>query len=293
MSNFFSGVWTALATPFQNGSVDQNAFQRLIESQIRGKISGLVVCGTTGESATLTREERLDLIEQCVSFAQGRIPVMAGTGSPSTAESIAFTQEACKRGVDSCLVVTPAYNKPSQAGMVEHFVKIADASSVPVMLYNVPGRTASNLLPESVQAIVRRNDQVKGIKEASGDLEQMTLIKRVAPDISVLSGDDALFLPALAIGASGVVSVASNAAPKLLVDLMQAFQDKDLPEAQALHQKLLPLVELLFAESNPTPVKYALMRMGIGDGSIRLPLLQASTELAEKLEGKLIELGVL
>jgi 4-hydroxy-tetrahydrodipicolinate synthase len=303
----FSGVWTAIATPFDGDAIDWKALERLLDKQAEGGVRGVIPCGTTGESPTLTHDEKLELIQRVCQLAKGRFAVVAGTGSNNTAETVAFTREVAAMPVDGVMVVTPAYNKPTQRGMVEHFSAAASAAgSLPVMLYNVPGRSAVNLLPPAVAELAAKCSNIKAVKEASGDVIQMSHVVRslkavgvtlsTGPDdigFALLSGDDGLTLPAMAIGATGVVSVASNVAPKLMSDLVSATLKRDLPTAQALHQRVLALLDVLFCESNPIPVKFGLKLLGIGDGKLRLPMTgageatQAAVEAALRAEGLL------
>jgi len=291
MSISYRGAWTALITPFKAGEIDDAAYTKLIEQQIAGGISGLVVCGTTGESVTLTESEKIHQIKRTVELAKGRIPVMAGTGSSSTAATVEFSKQVCELGVDALLVVSPAYNKPTAAGMIAHFKAVSAASSKPIMLYNVPGRTASNVLPATVAAIADACPNVEAIKEASGSVAQMSECHRLAPGVALMSGDDALCLPSLAIGSGGVVSVISNLLPRQVSDVVRYFEEGKLADAIKLHEQLTPVVELMFAEANPTPVKYAMSKIGIGDDSVRLPLLPASPALREKIDAALKERG--
>lgn len=291
MSIAFEGAWTALITPFKAGEIDDAAYDKLIEHQISGGIFGLVVCGTTGESVTLTSEEKLHQIKRTVELAKGRVPVMAGTGSSSTRATVDMTRRACELGVDAVLVVTPAYNKPTQAGLVEHFRQVSSASSKPIMLYNVPGRTACNMLPATVAEIAKSCSNVVAIKEAGGSVAQMSECHRLAPSVTLMSGDDALALPSLAVGSTGVVSVLSNLAPKQVGDVIRLYNEGKRDQAIALHEKLVPAVDAIFAEANPTPIKYCMSKIGIGDDSVRPPLLPATPALRERLDRIMQELG--
>jgi 4-hydroxy-tetrahydrodipicolinate synthase len=278
------GIWTAICTPFQQGKPDWASLVKLVEHQVAGGVTGIIPCGTTGESATLNREEKLEVIARTVAAAKGRVKVMAGTGGNATAETAAFTRDASALGVDAVLVVTPAYNKPQQKGLVLHYKEVAAATTLPVMLYNVPGRTACNMLPDTVAQIAAACPNVVSVKEASGDIGQMARVRMAAPNVELLCGDDGLFLPSLAIGSLGVVSVVSNVAPKLPVALMAAYRKGDHATAQRLHGLMLTMADALFAESNPVPAKYALSKMGIGDGSVRLPLAPLGDDTMAKVE---------
>ena len=287
MASAFSGVWTALATPFKNQQIDADGLKKLIDYQVKGGVDGVIACGTTGESATLSWDEKLEVIALTVKYAKGRVKVLAGTGTSSTSETIRFTEAATKLKPDGCLVVTPAYNKPTQDGLVEHYKAVAKCTRLPIMLYNVPGRTACNMLPETAARIAAECKNVVATKEASGNITQMSQVKVAAPNLTLLSGDDGLTLPSLAIGSEGVVSVITNVAPKLMSGLLAAWNSGKLEKARQLHEQAQPLIETMFAEANPIPVKYALSIMGIGDGSVRLPLLPASAKLKPRVDGVL------
>ena len=266
----FHGAMTALATPFKNGKVDEKTFQRLVQSQIRAGIDGLVPVGTTGESPTLSHEEHGRVIEIVVDAVHKKVPVIAGTGSNSTSEAISLTRFAKKAGADAALVVTPYYNKPTQEGLFRHFEAIAKAVDIPIILYNIPGRSVINLTPETV-ARLSRIPTIVGIKEATGSMDQTSHILSLC-DITVLSGDDSLTLPLLALGAKGVISVASNLVPKEVSELVDSFFAGNLGKAQALHHKLFSLCRTLFIETNPIPLKRAMKLLGLCEDEIRLPL---------------------
>jgi 4-hydroxy-tetrahydrodipicolinate synthase len=289
----FAGVLTALATPFRDGGLDEPALQALIELQIAAGVDGIVPCGSTGEAATLSHAEHRRVIEVAVAAARGRVQVLAGTGSNSTHEAIGLTLHAKEAGADGALMISPYYNKPTQEGIVAHYTEVARRTSFPLVLYNVPGRTASNLLPDTV-ARLAEVEQVVGVKEASGDLGQVAhVIASVPGSFSVLSGDDALTLPILALGGQGVISTASNVSPAEMVELVRAFRAGDLARARAVHYRLLPLFDALFSETNPIPVKAALSLRGLCRDELRLPLVPLSTPRRERLEAVLKELGLL
>jgi len=289
----FQGVFTALVTPFRDGTVDERALRDLVELQIAAGVDGLVPCGSTGEAATLSHAEHRRVIEGVVAAARGRVPVLAGTGSNSTAEAIALTRHAKEAGADGALLISPYYNKPTQEGIVAHYTQIAREAAFPLVVYNIPGRTASNILPATL-ARLADVEQVVGVKEASGDLHQMSeVIARCPHGFSVLSGDDVLTLPLLAIGGAGVVSTASNVAPAEMVELVRAFRAGDLARARDAHYRLLPLFDVLFCETNPIPVKAALAQRGLIREEIRLPLLPLSDPNQEKLRVVMKELGLL
>jgi 4-hydroxy-tetrahydrodipicolinate synthase len=289
----FEGVSTALVTPFRNGEIDEPALRELVEFQIATGIDGLVPCGSTGESATMSHAEHHRVVEIVVGTARGRVPVVPGTGSNNTREAIELTRHAKEAGADGALLISPYYNKPTQDGIVAHYAEIARETDFPLLVYNIPGRTASNMLPATV-ARLADIEQVVGVKEASGDLVQISeVVARCPDDFSVLSGDDALTLPILAVGGHGVISTSANVAPAEMIEMVSAFQAGDLPRARAIHLRLLPLFGVLFCETNPIPVKAAVAEMGrIGD-EIRLPLTEITQPNRERLKVVLKELGLL
>jgi 4-hydroxy-tetrahydrodipicolinate synthase len=277
----FRGTYTALVTPFRNDALDVEAFEKLIETQIAGGVSGIVPLGTTGESPTISHEERGQLIELSVKAALGRCQVIVGTGSNSTRDAIAHTQQAEALGADGALLVAPYYNKPSQEGLFQHFKAIAAATKLPIMLYNIPGRCAVDIAAETVVRLADACGNIVAIKEASGSVDRVSeLVARLPEGFTVLSGDDSLTLPFLVVGAVGVVSVASNLYPAEVSRLVRAFLEGDLAEAQRLHRKFLPLFRDLFIEPNPVPAKTALEWRGAISAECRLPLVKmgAATE---------------
>jgi 4-hydroxy-tetrahydrodipicolinate synthase len=289
----FEGVSTALVTPFRNGEVDEAALRDLVEVQIEAGVAGLVPCGSTGESATMSHAEHRRTMEIVVAAARGRVPVIAGTGSNNTREAVELTQHAKEAGADGALLISPYYNKPTQEGIIAHYSEIAVRTGLPLVVYNIPGRTGSNLLPNTI-ARLAEVDQIVGVKEACGDLGQISeVIARCPDDFSVLSGDDALTLPILSVGGRGVISASANVAPAEMVALVDAFQAGDLSRAQAIHLRLLVLFDALFCETNPIPVKAALVEMGQIGGEIRLPLTEITEPNRERLKVVLKELGLL
>ena len=271
----FRGTFTALVTPFRNGDLDLAALEKLIESQIAAGITGLVAVGTTGESPTLTHDEKEDVIAHVVKTARGRCKVLAGTGSNATRDSIETTRFAEKTGVDGALVVAPYYNKPSQEGLFRHFSAIAQATSLPIMLYNIPGRCSVDIVAETVVRLAENCRNIVCIKEASGSVERVGELRRLLPnDFTILSGDDSLTLPFMSVAAAGVVSVASNLFPAEVCELVRACESGNLKSAAGLHHKLLPLFKDLFIEPNPVPVKTALGWRGIMSAEVRLPLCE-------------------
>ena len=286
----FRGTFTAVVTPFRNGGIDVSSFEKLIETQIAAGITGLVAIGTTGESPTLSHDEREQLIRLAVSTANKRCVVLAGTGSNATQHAVADTKIAEKLGVDGALLVAPYYNKPSQEGLFRHFKTIADATSLPIMLYNIPGRCSVDVLPETVVRLAKECRNIVCIKEASGSVERVSELRRRLPEsFTILSGDDSLTLPFMAVGAAGVVSVASNLFPAEVCGLVRACEEGDLKSAAKLHRKLLPLFKDLFIEPNPVPVKTALGWRGAMSGEVRLPLCEMSEANQARLRKTLEE----
>lgn len=270
----FTGCGTAMVTPFQrDGALDEAALRRLIQRQIKAGINFLVPCGTTGESPTLSRHEHLRVIEITLEEAKGRVPVLAGAGGYNTAEVAALARELQTMGADGILSVTPYYNKPSQEGLYQHYRAVAAAVSVPIIVYNVPGRTGANVEPATIGRLAEI-DNIVGVKEASGNVPQMgAILQRVPGDFLVLSGDDALTVPLMALGGRGIVSVASNEVPAEMTHLAKLCAQGDFAAARTLHRRLLPLMDINFVESNPIPVKFAMAEMGLLEPVWRLPLV--------------------
>jgi 4-hydroxy-tetrahydrodipicolinate synthase len=273
----FRGTFTALVTPFRNGGIDAAAFEKLIESQIGAGISGVVAVGTTGESPTLSHEERQELIGLAVATAKKRCQVLAGTGSNATQHAVADTKMAEKLGADGALLVAPYYNKPSQEGLFRHFKTIADATALPIMLYNIPGRCGVDIVSDTVTRLAKECRNIVTIKEASGSVERVSELRvRLPESFTILSGDDSLTLPFMSVGAVGVVSVASNLFPAEVCALVRAYECGDAKLALNLHRKMFPLFKDLFIEPNPVPVKTALGWRGAMSGEVRLPLCEMS-----------------
>ncbi|MFA5089067.1 MAG: 4-hydroxy-tetrahydrodipicolinate synthase [Candidatus Omnitrophota bacterium] len=290
----FKGSIVAIVTPFRDGKVDEKKLKELVDFQIQNKINGIVPCGTTGESPTLSHAEHDRVIEICIEAAQGRVPIIAGTGSNSTAEAIELTRHAAQAGANAALVVSPYYNKPTQEGLYLHFKTIADSVNIPIILYNIAGRTACNIEPATMARLANHCKNIIGVKEASGSLDQMQAIKSVCPkSFLLISGDDALTLPILSIGGVGVISVAANIVPQDTVKVVQAYNDGKIGEAQDRHYKLLPLIKSLFLETNPIPVKEAMGLMGLCSAELRLPLCPMSESNRAKLKTALQEYGLL
>ncbi|HOX09767.1 MAG TPA: 4-hydroxy-tetrahydrodipicolinate synthase [Candidatus Omnitrophota bacterium] len=279
----FEGSIVALVTPFKNGKVDEEKLRELVEFHIKNGTSGIVPCGTTGESATLTHEEHNRVIEVVIEAAKKRIKIIAGTGSNSTAEAIDLTRYAEKAGADAALLLSPYYNKPTQRGLYMHYKAIADSVKIPVIPYNIQSRTAVNIEPETFQKLAQIKNIV-GVKESSGNLEQISRIRMLCgPNFEIISGDDALTLPIMAVGGVGVISVVANIVPRDVADLVAAFRSGDVKKAQELHYKLLPLVRAMFIETNPIPVKTAMELVGMLEPELRLPLCHMSEENLAKL----------
>ena len=286
----FSGSIVAIVTPFRNGKVDERAFGDLIEWQLANGTNGIVPCGTTGESATLTNDEHHRVIRLSVEVVKGRVPVIAGTGSNSTDEATSLTRHAKEAGADGALLITPYYNKPTQEGLYRHYKAVAEAVDMPLVLYNIPGRTGVNMLPTTVARLaVMKN--IVGIKEGSGSVQQASEIAQTCGDrLTVLSGDDPLTLPMMAVGAKGVITVTANVMPKEMAQLVASFQAGRIDEARRIHFALSALFAALFYETNPIPVKEALGMMGKIDPELRLPLCAMSADNRNQLTRVLKEM---
>jgi 4-hydroxy-tetrahydrodipicolinate synthase len=287
--NTLSGTLTALITPFRDRQIDEPALRALVERQIAGGVSGLVPCGTTGEAPALNGAEWDQVVGTVVETAQGRVPIIAGTGSNSTEASIERTRRARELGADGALVVTPYYNRPTQEGLYHHFAAIAEAGELPVVLYNVPGRTGVNLLPETV-ARLAAVPGIVAIKEASGSIDQVSqIIRETDPDFVVLSGDDSLTLPIMGVGGMGVISVVSNIAPEAVSALTSACLAGDFVTARSLHLSLFDLCRAMFVETNPVPVKAAAALLGYCTAEVRLPLAPLSESAQRRVEQTVAE----
>ena len=285
----FTGAMTALVTPFRDGEVDARALEALVEAQIAGGINALVPCGSTGEAATLTHEEHLAVVRAAVRAARGRVPVIAGTGSNSTAEAIRLTRGAEEAGADAALLISPYYNKPTQDGIYRHYAAVADATGLPLILYNIPGRTGSNITPDTIARLARLPN-IAGVKEASGNLAQvLEIIDESGADFGIYSGDDILTLPIMAAGGHGVIAVGANLMPRAYAELTDALLAGDLERARMQNHRLLPLMMALTLEVNPIPVKTALAMMGQCADEFRLPLTPMSPGARVRLEDVLRE----
>jgi len=294
--DWMRGCATALVTPFKaDGSIDEERLRSLVDRQIKGGVKMLVPCGTTGESATMTEDEDARVIALTIDVARGRAKVIAGAGSNSTASAIEYSKRACEAGADAVLQVAPWYNKPTQEGLYAHFRAIAEAvPDVPVMLYNVPGRTSSNIAAQTTLRLARDCENIVAVKEASGNLTQIMEILRERPEnFSVLSGDDAVTLPLIALGAEGIVSVASNEIPDLMSQMTNLALGGKWSEARELHYRVLPLMEINFIESSPGPVKAAMAMMGLLEENFRLPLVPITEKSRAKIREVVRELGLI
>jgi 4-hydroxy-tetrahydrodipicolinate synthase len=284
MSQTFQGSFVAMVTPFRNGKVDEAKLRELVELHVANGTDGLIPCGTTGESPSLHHDEHRRVVEIVVEAARGRIRVVAGTGSNSTAEAIDLTKHAERAGAAGALVVNPYYNKPTQEGLYRHFRAVAESVAIPVLVYNIQSRTAVNVETDTMARLARDVRNIVGVKEASGSLDQMSqVIAACGPDFSVLSGDDNITLPLLAIGGSGVVSVIANIVPRETADLVHAALDGDWKRARDLHYRLFPLARAAFLETNPIPIKEAMAMAGMIEPEFRLPMCRMSDANREKL----------
>ncbi len=282
----FRGAYTALVTPFKNNQLDEEAYRNLIEWQLEQGIDGVVPCGTTGESATLSHEEHKRTISVCVDQVKGRVPVIAGAGSNCTSEAVDLTRYAKEAGADAALLIPPYYNKPTPDGLLAHFKTIAREVPIPFFIYNVPGRTGLNVLPDTVARIFREVPEAVGIKEATGNLTQVSsVIEECGPDFTVLSGEDSIVLPLMAVGGHGVISVSSNIVPNMMHSLCKAYMDNDQEKAKKLHLEMAPLCRAMFFETNPIPVKTSLALMKKIELELRLPLVP----MQEKNQARLKE----
>ena len=294
MSQTFQGSFVAMVTPFRNGKVDEAKLRELVEFHITNGTDGLIPCGTTGESPTLSHDEHHRVVELVIEAARGRIRVVAGTGSYSTSDAIEMTRHAERAGAAGALVVNPYYNKPTQEGLYRHFRAVAESVAVPILVYNIQGRTAINVETDTMARLARDVKNIVGVKEASGSLDQMSqVIAACGPDFSVLSGDDNITLPLLAIGGSGVVSVIANIVPRETAELVHAALDGDWKRARELHYRLFPLARAAFLETNPIPIKEAMALAGMLEPEFRLPMCRMSDANREKLRAILKPYGLL
>ncbi len=292
MKNTFKGAATALITPMKDGKIDYASFEALIEDQIKNDIDALVVCGTTGESATLNDEEHRDLIKACIDQVAGRVPVIAGTGSNDTSYAIDLSVHACEMGADMLLLVTPYYNKTSQRGLVKHFEAVAKEVNKPMILYNVPSRTGLNILPETYKEL-SYNEMIVAAKEANGNISAIAETIHLCGDrLDIISGNDDQIVPIMALGGVGVISVLSNVIPKETHEMCKAMLEGRVADAAALQLKYLPLINALFCETNPIPAKAAMAKLGFCTDELRLPLCEISDSNREKLYAIMKEAGI-
>jgi len=291
----FKGAGVAIVTPMKdNFDINYDKLEELIDQQIEGGTDAIIIAGTTGESATLTMEEHRDVIKAAIDFTKHRVPVVAGTGSNCTRTAIQLSQEAQEAGADGLLIVTPYYNKATQAGLISHYSQIADSTKCPIIMYNVPGRTGCNLLPETVAELVRSKENIVGLKEATGNMAQAAKTMSLTDGkLDMYSGEDGLVVPLMSLGAVGVISVWSNVAPAKVHNMCDSFFKGDLETARKLQLEALPLIDALFSEVNPIPVKKALNLMGMEVGSLRAPLGEMSEEKAEVLADVMRTYGIL
>ncbi len=293
MKPTFPGALTALITPFRDGAIDREAMERIVDDQIANGINGLVPCGSTGESATLTHDEHLEVIELVVKRVRGRVPVIAGTGSNSTAEAIRLTRGAKEVGADAALLISPYYNKPPQEGIYRHYRAIAEATRFPLIVYNIPGRTSSKIEATTLARLAELPD-IAGLKEATGSLDEcQEVIRRCGDELPIYAGDDALTLPIMAVGGVGVISVVSNVAPKAWVETIDAVRRGDWADARRRSYAILPLIHSLFLETNPIPIKAAMAMRGLCTDEPRLPLLPMSDAPRQLLRAAMLEAGLL
>ncbi|MBN2379241.1 4-hydroxy-tetrahydrodipicolinate synthase [candidate division WOR-3 bacterium] len=292
----FRGAITALVTPFADGEFDIKALERHISWQISQGIDGLLPCGTTGETPSLTEDEQDRIISTAVRLAreaEREIPVIAGAGTNSTAKTVKAVERVADLGVDAALVVTPYYNKPTQEGLFRHYSEICEKTDLPVVIYNVPGRTGCNILPATVERLAAKFDKIVAVKEASGNLDQSTdIVRRCGDRVAVLSGDDSLTLPILSVGGKGVISVVSNIVPYDMANIVRFYEEGEFGAALTLHQKLYPLIKALFTETNPGPIKAACGILGINTGDLRLPMVPVSEENFDKIRAVIEAYGI-
>lgn len=291
--SIFEGSGVAIVTPFkEDKSIDYEKFENLIEFQIKNKTQALIVCGTTGEAATMTEDEHIKLVEFAVKVSNKRVPVIAGAGSNNTQHAVDLSVRSEKVGADALLVVTPYYNKTSDRGLIAHYKQIADSVNIPIIVYNVPGRTGMNIKPSTLKEIAK-NKNIVAIKEASGSVSQAIEIKRLCPELDIYSGNDDIIVPLMSIGAKGVISVLANVLPKETQEMARACLDNDYEKAGKMQVEYKKIIDNLFKETNPIPVKACMEIMGLADGFMRLPLVEALDSTKDDLRSSLNELGVL
>jgi 4-hydroxy-tetrahydrodipicolinate synthase len=289
----FKGAFTALVTPFRDGQLDPETLRKHIDFQIDGGINGVVPCGTTGEASTMSHDEHVEVVRLTVQHVNRRVPVIAGSGSNSTSEAVELTERVKETGADACLMITPYYNKPTQEGLYRHFSTVAEKVDIPIILYNVPGRTGVNMLPETV-ARLALIPNIAGLKDATGDLKQASYTRQLVPEeFTILSGEDALVYPLMTIGGQGVISVVSNIVPGEMAAMCRHHRDGNIRDSLALHHRLLPLCDAMFVETNPIPVKGALAMMGKITNELRLPLVPLSEKGIARVKQALGDFGLI
>ena len=293
--DMFTGAGVAIATPFKaDGTVDYDEFDRLIEFQIENGTDAIIVCGTTGESATLSEKEHMEVVKHCIKRVNHRVPVVAGAGSNATHTAVELSKESEDFGADALLSVTPYYNKGTQDGMVRHFTAVSEAVNIPIIVYNVPSRTGSNISPQSMARLVKETKNVRGIKDATGDLAQCAMTMHLCgEDLTVYAGNDDVIVPVMALGGKGVISVLSNIAPKQTHDICVKCLEGDFKTAGKMQAEAMPLIKALFCEVNPIPVKYGLELLGFSSMSLRLPLTEMSAANRPLLEQEMKAYGLL
>ena len=290
----FKGAGVAIVTPFlQNGDVNYDKLAEIIELQIKNGTDAIVICGTTGESACLTEEEHLDCIRFATKQVNKRVPVIAGTGSNCTRTAVYLSEEAEKAGADALLIVSPYYNKTTQAGLIDHYSTVASSGKLPIILYNVKSRTGMNIEPQTVAELVNKVPNIVGIKEASGDISQIAKIKSICPDVELYSGNDDQVVPVLSLGGLGVISVVSNVAPRFMHDMVMKYLSGDVQTATKMQLDAIELVEALFCETNPIPVKHAMNLMGMQVGPLRKPLVSMMPANLERLKLAMKNFGLI
>jgi 4-hydroxy-tetrahydrodipicolinate synthase len=290
----FTGTYTAIVTPFKNGKIDEAALERLIEFQIKGGVDGIVPAGTTGESTTLGYQENIDVVARSVKFARGKIKIIAGTGANATAEATYLTRAAEEAGADGSLQVAPYYNRPTQEGLYQHFKAVASVTSLPIMLYNIPGRCGVEIAIDTVKRLAESCKNIVGIKESGGSCDRVSQLRAaLGQDFVILSGDDSLTLPFMSVGAEGVISVASNIIPREISEMVKLFRSGKPAAALRIHEKYYPLIKDLFIETNPTPVKAALAMMKFVSEEYRLPIVPMNPANRNTLRATLKRFGIL
>ncbi|MEW5951869.1 MAG: 4-hydroxy-tetrahydrodipicolinate synthase [Elusimicrobiota bacterium] len=288
------GCYSAVITPFNKGKIDFSSFRKIIEFQAKSQVSGIVVAGSTGEAASLKEEEYLSLIEKAVEYGGDKKEIIAGFGSNCTEKTVSMIKKTERTGIKAFLVISPYYNKPTQEGLFKHFSQIAANTRLPVIVYNIPGRTGVNISPSTIYELRKKHSNIAAVKEASGNLDQVSeIINLCGEDFSVLSGDDSLTLPMMSVGAKGAISVASNIIPDEISQLCFSFLSADIEKAKQIHHKYFPFIKSLFSETNPIPIKYVMSMNGFCQNELRLPLTEISKEASEKVRNAMLKSGII